>query len=486
MIYSYRSIVGLDIHESGVRYVELIRGFRGIRLGGYGDISLSIGEAEIYPSRRELAIHVIRELIETRKIRSRKAVFGLSRDRYFFRKIPLPPVTKDQLAAIVENQIERFFPVRGDQLVYDYQEVGIPASSGQEVILVGARSADVEEILSIAKGAGLELLRIDMREASLLNLLRSGDDIRREPFLLLNLGKESAGLELVQNGCPVFIRSISSGAGGIGPEQVIRAIEDSLGFYSQSSKGEGRIAVLFVLGSPSGPPGQLFTEIERAFRLVVKPVDQNLLSVRIPPEFDTNVLAPALGLAFSGYRLSAHAIDILPRKVKSQRKRDEMIRMGVLSLIILFLVFAFFVAAVWRNQARLEEVKREIAAIEGKVNSVRELKKDYEGLINDVNSLNKLQGEKPGWLVILKNLSESIPEDAWLTSLEMEQGKPLRLSGNAKSAAKLIPLLEASPYLRNVKFEAPTTRRDFDGEEVETFRITADIDRAGKDEKKAE
>jgi len=474
MILSYRSMVGLDITEKELRYVELVRGIRGLCVSGYGEVSLSEEEREIPASKRETLVRKIRELTGDGRIKSKRVVVGIPRDHYFFRKISLPNVSSEKLKLIIENQAERMFPIRGDQMEYDYQEIGKGSNGSREVILVSAKSPEIEEIMSVIKTADMELVRIDMREMSLCNTLKLSEEQLKEPLVYLNIGEDIAFIQLFVSGSPIMCRKITYIDPAAKHESVIREIEKAVGFYSEMTKEENGVTRIYLSGT-TAILDHVFPEVNRFFNIEVERVTRENIGIDLPENFDLERHGYALGMALSGYQIAVHSMDLLPRRVRRKRERDEWVRMGVISLAILFLSFAFSIASVWRNEAKLEEVQREIAAIEGRVNAARELKKEYEDLILTVTTFNKLQVEKANWLIILKNLSEVIPEDAWLTTLDMEQGEPLRLSGNAASAAKLIPLLESTPYLKNVKFEAPTTTRDFSGEVVETFRITADI-----------
>ena len=69
-------------------------------------------------------------------------------------------------------------------------------------------------------------------------------------------------------------------------------------------------------------------------------------------------------------------------------------------------------------------------------------------------------------------MSRALPDDAWLSRLEVSQGS-VTLAGNATNAAALIGPIEASQHFTDVQFSAPTTRAE--GEAQESFTITAKI-----------
>jgi general secretion pathway protein L len=81
------------------------------------------------------------------------------------------------------------------------------------------------------------------------------------------------------------------------------------------------------------------------------------------------------------------------------------------------------------------------------------------------------RGKQPSMAVVLEALSRALPDDAWLTRLEVEQ-RTVRLAGNAANASALIGRIEASGHFTDVQFSAPTTLAEGEGE---SFTITARI-----------
>ena len=71
-------------------------------------------------------------------------------------------------------------------------------------------------------------------------------------------------------------------------------------------------------------------------------------------------------------------------------------------------------------------------------------------------------------LPVLRDLTDLLPTDAWLTTASFDQ-KGVELTGQAAAASALIPVLENSPRLERVEFASPVTR----GRDKEQFRIRA-------------
>ena len=102
----------------------------------------------------------------------------------------------------------------------------------------------------------------------------------------------------------------------------------------------------------------------------------------------------------------------------------------------------------------------EVAAVNKTQDKVKELGKR-------IDALNALRQRHLPALSILRDLSKELPEGAWLDRFAITD-KGGEIEGSADSASKLIPLLAASPLLKDVAFLSPITKSK-DGKE--RFRI---------------
>jgi general secretion pathway protein L len=68
-----------------------------------------------------------------------------------------------------------------------------------------------------------------------------------------------------------------------------------------------------------------------------------------------------------------------------------------------------------------------------------------------------LRESRPRAAAILAALSEALPDQAWLTALEID-GEGVEITGYADDAAALPPALDAAPAFGAPRFLTPTTR----------------------------
>ena len=75
-------------------------------------------------------------------------------------------------------------------------------------------------------------------------------------------------------------------------------------------------------------------------------------------------------------------------------------------------------------------------------------------------------------LIVLAATTRILPDDTYLTEMELRQRK-LTLSGRSAGAARLIGALAADPEFRNPGFSAPVTR--LEALRAELFTINAEV-----------
>ncbi len=120
-----------------------------------------------------------------------------------------------------------------------------------------------------------------------------------------------------------------------------------------------------------------------------------------------------------------------------------------------------------------------IAALDRQVMAGRAAAAEAEGLHRQIQQLsgsaNLIESErdKAGRpLAILAATTRVLPDDAYLTEMELRQRK-LTLSGRSAAAARLIGAFAADPEFHNPAFAAPVTR--IEALRLEIFTIIAEV-----------
>ena len=121
-----------------------------------------------------------------------------------------------------------------------------------------------------------------------------------------------------------------------------------------------------------------------------------------------------------------------------------------------------------RDGRRLAGLNAEIGRIEPEVRRVRAVLGALERKRQLLATIDGLDAGAIRPLPVLRELTEILPNEAWLTTVALD-AKGVELVGQAAAASTLIPLLENSPRLERVEFASPVTR----GRDREQFRIRA-------------
>src|SRR5439155_11203194 len=117
---------------------------------------------------------------------------------------------------------------------------------------------------------------------------------------------------------------------------------------------------------------------------------------------------------------------------------------------------------------RLARLNGDIARIDPDVRAVEKVARELEHKRQLLGTVEKINASSLQPLAVLRELTEILPSDAWVTYLAFDS-KGVELTGQAGAASNLIPLLENSPRLERVEFASPVTR----GRDREQFRIRA-------------
>ncbi|PLX91329.1 MAG: fimbrial protein [Desulfuromonas sp.] len=151
-------------------------------------------------------------------------------------------------------------------------------------------------------------------------------------------------------------------------------------------------------------------------------------------------------------------INLLP--VKAAQKKEKLIEQLVLLAVVVGVVIVVCSGAYASLQGKISAVNDEISAKEAEINQLRrtigevdQFKKLQKELRSKLDVLDQLKMGKAGPVHLLDELSQALPEKAWIVSFS-EGGGRVAISGMAHdepSVAEFLQNLESSPYYRDVE-----------------------------------
>jgi len=403
----------------------------------------------------------LRAELDARRLPARSAFLALSRSAVTVKPIELPPVAGD-VRQMVGFELERHLPFPPDDASYDFTllpsepAADRPAGAEQRVLITAADRRVVETALRLAEEARLRPLSLTVAAHNLPTLARVP---RGSHVAWVHRAGGATDLLLVVGDTLMLSRSLSGTDDALVAEEVKRSL------LALRWRGCDAVWVSGDVPAPQAPSAGPLAELGA-------PVTEPAWTPRAAQQLDGLAAehrgALQLALAVASGR-SVRALELLPSTVRPRRlTRAQTFTVGVAAATAVLGILALL-APGWREQRHLSRIDAEIARMDPDVKAVDRVLRDLERKRKLLAAVDGAEAAGIRPLPVLRELTEILPNDAWLTTLSLD-AKGVELTGAASAASTLIPLLENSPRLERVEFSSPVTRgRD----NREQFRIRA-------------
>ena len=394
----------------------------------------------------------LRAELDARSLPARTVAIGLARSTVTVKPIDLPAVagsTQD----MVKFELERHLPIPADDAAFDFAALPPEAevemtSEGARVLIAAADRRLIDAALRLAEEAKLRPVSITIAAHDLLALVDVDRGLR---VVWLHRNGDTAELILLHDAMVVFSRSFVATDDATLLAETRRSLAGARWRSCDAIwvSGDGAAAAPFLdLGVPISEPWT--ARAERRLAQLAEP---------------RGALELAVATA-SNRRI--RSLDLIPAAIKPRRfTRQEMMTGGALAATLLLTLAALLVPGVVESR-RLARLNSEIARIDPDARAVERVARELDQKRQLLATVEKINASSLQPLAVLRELTEILPSDAWVTYLAFDS-KGVELTGQAGAASNLIPLLENSPRLERVEFASPVTR----GRDREQFRIRA-------------
>jgi general secretion pathway protein L len=167
-----------------------------------------------------------------------------------------------------------------------------------------------------------------------------------------------------------------------------------------------------------------------------------------------------------------HPVNLLPAQGRNRKPLlSRRINIALAGLALLLLIGAVATPLLQKRQV--------IRTLEPQLQSATEQARQAQSLRQEIDRMTAesrfLVERKQSTLLVLELINEFtrlLPDDTWISRLEIN-GTEVQIQGNSSAAAALIPLLESSASLHNVRFRSPVTQ--VPRSDAERFHLSADI-----------
>ncbi|MDR3569212.1 MAG: type IV pilus assembly protein PilM [Syntrophobacteraceae bacterium] len=218
------NLVGLDIGSHSVKLLQMSSSNDALKLVNLGVAPLS---RECFVEGRlakpEVVAEAIRMLASHLRIKSKSVAVSISGYDVMIKKIELPTMTEDELAARMHSELGQYIPYNIEEVDVDYQVIDVSKNrpNFMDVMLVAAKKESVADFNNLLKLAGLEPLVVDVDFFALSNCFEAACGFGDERVALIDFGANKSLLNIAHKGMPIFTRSIS-----VGGNQLTDAIKE--------------------------------------------------------------------------------------------------------------------------------------------------------------------------------------------------------------------------------------------------------------------
>ena len=440
-------IVGIALRDGQVDVVALRRRFGAKRLL----------TAFTVAADEDAAGAIQRELREA-GVRARRVQIGLPRRAAIAKPVELPVIPGADLRRMVGFELERHLPFPPADALYDFEVLPGEAGRPVRVLLVAVERRSQERLRQLARDVGLAPRLVGIAIHSLARLV-TGDPARGR--IVVWLEASEAELAVVVHGRVVASRQFPV------PEDLEprrQRLEAEIGRTLAALSEADRREVAEVVVGGLHPPALA------AEGLLVR------VGIDPPPDFlaldPTNL--PALAVALERPGRKPPVANLLPDELRPRPFPWPLAATAALALLALAVGAAIPTVTFVKGRQALAALDARIARLAPKVERAERLAAEVERARRELATLRSFEEQGLHPLPVLRELTDTLPGDAWLTNLSVDRSG-LELAGFANAASQLIPLLEASPALERVEFTSPVTK----GRDREQFRLRASWERRG-------
>jgi len=219
---SKKSIFGIDLSELSVKVAQVKKGGSDLVLTSLGKEDIPFGLIEKGEIIKEgEVIKIVQKVITNtrgKRIKTKYVTCSLPEDNAFIKVIRLPKTEREKMRDIIKWQIEPNFPVRLEEVYFDWQVVeSVPSqkkpagnegkTKEQSVSIAVVPKKIVDSYLSIFKKAGLQPVIFEIESMAVVRSLVK-NCLSPQPIIILDIGKCGTGLTIFSGGTILFTSHI--------------------------------------------------------------------------------------------------------------------------------------------------------------------------------------------------------------------------------------------------------------------------------------
>ena len=451
--------LGIDIQKHQLSLVALKAAAGSVQVLADGVYPLALEMEE--PERVDAIKVLIQDFLKGKNISPGSVFMSIPRNTTVIRYIELPSAVKENLRETLSYELEKYIPFRAEEVYFDYQVVFEEKSEGRlRLLLVVVQKEAVDSFLALSNSINLGISGVEISATAFCNALfqkgRKGHLEKVEAFVYVQ--GDQIELGFIKDGILHYSRTLP--------------LHEDSGKDVQSAYEK----MLRHMQADDGPFRTVFcaSDAHLSFLNDLKSTETMGALERLDSssfQLSSTDLMGAYGLAVKGFQKVPLLINLLPLSLRKKPNKFKYYILFALISMVLAGALAWVGGVFFQHQWAIDRLDSEISRFMSEARKIDSIRSQKAQLLNRIEFLNTLRQGGPPVLDVLRELSNRIPDEAWVSHFSFSE-KGVQIQGMAESASELIPLLEASPMFGGVAFLSAITK---DRSGKERFKIGLSI-----------
>jgi type IV pilus assembly protein PilM len=198
-------ILGIDIAGSGIKVVQVTRGFRTSQVSGYATAELP---ADADPSQ---VASTLADLIAEENLESDRYVVALGTQEAFLRRLHFPFSNQRKISQVIQFEMEPDLPLAIDEVQVDFVATGSQQAGSHGVLAAALPKIVLDPLLTALKEVNIEPEVVDLDGSSLTFIARELKPHLPERAMILDIGHHKTNLLYQFQGVDNYLRSFMTG-----------------------------------------------------------------------------------------------------------------------------------------------------------------------------------------------------------------------------------------------------------------------------------
>lgn len=409
----------------------------------------------VYGMKKEEFERGVSDFVKVNRLQRMMSYVAIPRRDVVLLSVELPVSVEGNLKEVIGYELDNYTPFSADTAYFDFQNLGHNIDKSKVKILLGVIEKErLNYYLDLLKGVGLEPVSMEVSSTAIARTISSGSfDGGKNAVLYMgvNTCEFSFYNEMNLEYSRVFSRK----------GQIMDTIMQEYKSIFSSGIGEyeiGEIKKVIVLGDGTSDEEFLKELTNVTGKEAVKV--ETFKGIDLRDGLDIQLQRAAIGCGLRGLNGDTPAMNFLPVKID----KDKLPRVLRFTALILFIFLASlwggeFVLRIRKEIKTLNQIKEKIILLERSAIAVEKLKKETAVMEEHLPQLNSFSKRRVLFLSVLKELTDVIPSDTYLTMFKYHDNE-IEIVGRSASAVALLSLLETSPVFKDVEFSATVKRKE--------------------------